>query len=543
MKSPITPKKKTTSRKKKTVSPKKKTVSPKKKTTTPLKKTTSPKKPPGSLEKKSSNTEEKKILDEILNIQIPGNYYPGKKLVLKDLVKQQDAGLILEITKGLYGFVEKIGLGSSSIAFTFIKIIALIASTAIPFPEVRTFIISKTLAIIKTAKSTANLVFAEIYLKLFDKKLSTVSYYKKLSFAVVLPVVVGSFYLFTRTGKQESIVGFLEDSYKKALSKNYSPFFTETSEITGETNKFLISEKIIKEGETKLKLEKLGIDNPEISKLNPKGVGITYNPILGTDKPINLRFIARVPYLDNSEKFLSGDVGLVKNSKDIESIKEKLTYLVKFYEENLGGISSWYTTIQRITGLAKRYDDLIRTINFTVEDMKRNGEPVLKIQIYEDLGEQILTEGLQKKSLSIKYDLPEQAISNFIELKDITSQLLLSGINISNQNNRQKILEASRTPQFVNTLRSNLNIINDTRKKLLEANRDIKSSNLKNINLVSLRVDDATSVIASAINRIKKYNTSNPLEFYSNTIEPVVIESSKTFIRTPAQKLAANQFK
>jgi hypothetical protein len=175
--------------------------------------------------------------------------------------------------------------------------------------------------------------------------------------------------------------------------------------------------------------------------------------------------------------------------------------------------------------------------------MKRNGEPVLKIQIYEDLGEQILTEGLQKKSLSIKYDLPEQAISNFIELKDITSQLLLSGINISNQNNRQKILEASRTPQFVNTLRSNLNIINDTRKKLLEANRDIKSSNLKNINLVSLRVDDATSVIASAINRIKKYNTSNPLEFYSNTIEPVVIESSKTFIRTPAQKLAANQFK
>jgi hypothetical protein len=499
------------------------------------------------LEKNSSNLEEKRILDQILNIQIPDNYYPGKKLVLKDLVKQQDSGIILEITKGLYGLFEKIGLGSS-IAFAFIKIIALIASSAIPFPEVRTFIIAKTLAIIKTAKSTANLLFAEIYFKLFDKKLSTVSYYKKLSFATVLPVVIGSFYFFSssvggRTGNQESIVRFLEDSYKKALSKNYTPFFTETSEITGETNKFLVSEKIIKEGETTIKLEKLGINDPEISKLNPKGVGITYNPVFGTDKPINLKFTARVPYLDNSEKFLSGDVGLVKKSKDIESIKEKLTYLVKFYEENLGGISSWYTTIQRITNLSKRYDDLVRTINYTVEDMKRNGEPVLKIQIYEDLGQKILTEGLQKKSLSVKYDLPEQAISNFIELKDIMSQLLLSGINISNQNIRQKILEASRTPQFVNTLRSNLNIINDTRKKLLEANRDIKSSNLKNINLVSLRVDDATSVIASSINRIKKYDTSNPLEFYSNTIEPVVIESGKTFRRTSIQKLTGNHIK
>lgn len=475
---------------------------------------------------KTDSVEDKKVLAQILNIKIPEKFYSKPNLVLGDLVKAGDPNLLSGVTKAFYNAAANFVFGESTVINTLIKIITLIVSNAIPYEPLKLLLVSKILKIIKTAKATVNFTFTEIYLRLFTKKLSSLSLFKNFSFTLVLPIIIGSFAFYRRTEKEESILKYAESAANGFLSKNFTPFITETTELTGETNTFLVSEKIIKEGETIVRLEKLGINSPEISKLNPRGIGITFNPVFGSKKPINLRFVANVPYLDDSEKYLSGDVNLVKNPKELEDIKEKLTTLVKFYEEKLGAISSWYSNIQGIMRLVLRYDDLTRAIEYTIKDLKKaSGDNKQKIEIYENLGEKILEEGLTPKGLVGRYGIPEQAISKFIELKKIRQSLLLSGINTKIKDHIQAILEANSSIVFVNTLRSNLNLINDTRKKLLGANRDIKLANLKNINLVSLRVEDATSVISSAIQRVKKYDTSNPVDFFKTKIEPIAINT------------------
>lgn len=490
---------------------------------------------------KTNTSEDAAILRQILNIKIPEKFYSKPGLILGDLVKAGDPTLLGGVTKAIYNAAANFVFGENTVVNTLLKIVTLIVSNAIPYEPLKTYLVSKILKIIKVAKVGANFTFMEIYLRLFNKKLSPLAIFRNFSFVLVLPVIIGSFAFYTRTDREESILKYVENAAKSFVSKNYALIVTETPEITGETNVFLVKEKVIKEGENIVKLEKLGIFSPEIPQLNPAGIYVEYNPLSYiSKKPINLRLIANVPYLDNSSKFLSGDISLIRTVRDLETLKEKLTTLVKFYTENLEGIARWYSAILEIVELVIKYDTFVRDFSYTIQDLKNSNDPKkeLKIKIYEDLGEDILTkEGIRGKSLADKYSLPEKAITKFVELKKIRETLLLSGINTKIKDHTEKVLEAAGTPVFIKTVRDNLNVINNTRSKLVQADRDIKSSNLKNINIISLRVDDTASVLSSVINKIKKYDTSKPLEFFKK-VEPEIMTTKG--LNTPNAKKSPN---
>lgn len=473
------------------------------------------------------------ILRQILNIKIPEKFYSKPNMVLGDLVKQGDPTLLAGVTKAIYNAAANFVFGENTVVNTLLKILTLIVSNAIPYDSLKRYLVSKILKIIQTVKAGANFTFVEIYLKLFNKKLSPLAIFRNFSFVLVLPVIIGSFAFYSRTDSEESILKYVENAAKSFLSKNYTLFLTETPEITGETNVFLVKEKVVKEGENIVKLEKLGIFSPEIPSLNPKGIYIAYNPLsYSSKKPINLRLIADVPYLDISNKYLTGDISLIRTAGELETLKEKLTTLVKFYTENLESISLWYSNVLEIVQLVIKYDTFVRDFSYTIQDLKASNDPKkeLKIKIYEDLGEDILTkEGIRGKSLADKYSLPEKAITKFLELRKIRESLLLSGINTKIKDHIEKVLEAAGTPSFIKAVRDNLNVINNTRSRLAQANRDIKSSTLKNINILSLRVDDTASVLSSVINKIKKYDTSNPVEFFK-IVEPLVINTKGLYV-------------
>lgn len=469
--------------------------------------------------------DDKEVLDKILDIKIPEKFYSKPNLVLRDLLRPGDTNLVAGITKALFSLAPSVLFGDSTVVKILVRIIALLISNAIPYEEVKVYIVSKMLKIIKNTKVGINFAFTESFLKLFKKKPASIKIFRNLSFAIVLPVVLGSFAFYKKSNNEENMFKYLEEASKAFLTKNFAPFNTETKELTGQTREYLVSQRIIKREDSVVKLEKLGIYSSEISKLNPNGITIIYNPILGSAKPLNLRFTAHVPYLDNATKFLSGDITVVVSQQQLETVKQSLLELVKFYIENLQEIDIMYSSILENISLVERYATIKRAHDYTISDLRQNSSNEAKIKAYENSGIKIIEERDTKSGLARKYSLPELAISQFIEMRDIRKRLSYSSLDIEKHSN--VILEASNSVQFAGVLRANLNIIKDTESKLRSAKRDVTSATLKNINILVLRIEDTASVLSSAIQRIKKYDRTNPASFFSSKITPIVLNEKK----------------
>lgn len=515
--------------KKKPSNPKKLGSGPTKIKSSPVKPASSSKKPasssnkpmsatkkPVSAAKKPGNVDDKVILNKILDIKVPEKYYSKPNLALRDILTPGDNNLAKGVAKQVLKILPSV-LISDPRYNILINILAFLLSDAIPYEPVKVFIIDKIVKILNENKGGINFSFTKAFLKLRTGNSVSLKALRNLSFLAVLAIMTGAYVAYKKTGDEKGIFKYVNQLVNQVRSKTSSPFTTETTELTGETRNYLVEQKIIKAGDTTVRLEKLNILSPEISNLNPKGINIVFNPVANTKNPLTLKLSATVPYLDNSTKFLSGEVKINRTTRDLKDIQEELSNVLLFYKENLSQISQLYAKVLENISLVVRYDTIQRAHSYTIEDLIQEGgnNSASKIRIYENSGEEILKEGLSVKKLAERYSLPELAISNFLEMKKITDTLAYSGINIKAHSD--VILKASLSSTFLTALRDNINIIRNTQSKLDQASRDAKSSTLKNINIVSLRIEDTASVLSNAIQRIKVYDRDNVEKFFSET--------------------------
>jgi hypothetical protein len=160
---------------------------------------------------------------------------------------------------------------------------------------------------------------------------------------------------------------------------------------------------------------------------------------------------------------------------------------------------------KKIEGQIKEYRDGPKEI----QEKMKNGE----------LPEKIIVDFAAKSALS------RLAIRDFVRIEVIKQSLISSNLLKDDAEHAIKVvLHAANSMDYSDTIRSNLNIIDDITFNLNNARKDLHNAKLKNINLIFLRINDTESVLNSVIRKIRIYEVSDPLSFYLAKGSPVSMD-------------------
>lgn len=494
------------------------------------------------LEKKVSEftAEDKKIMDQLLNIKVPEGYYPRENLVVRDLINP-DNKIIPNIDKILLNIAPGFFLKNNPAAKILAALISLVVSDVIPYPKIKKYISDNMLKIINKARQKTSFLFSKIMLTLFKEKPKSLEILKNIPISTVLPIILGTFTLYA--GTRKNIPSSLSTAIQLFTAKTNVKIVLDTDSPVGQTRVYLQDTGVLSKGETTINLEKLGLFDENSAKDNSRdGIKIRKNTLSQNPVLLFVELISSVPYLKNTKKNLAGEISIIKNEVELNKLKMRKDADIRLTIENLKKIKEKYIiALDNIVKIVE-LNILQQTQRLTIEKliaMKDNAmgaEEKKKIegQIKEyrdgpkeiqekmkngELPEKIIVEFAAKSALS------RLAIRDFVKIEVIKQSLISSNLLKDDAEHAIKVvLHAANSMDYSDTIRSNLNIIDDITFNLNNARKDLHNAKLKNINLIFLRINDTESVLNSVIRKIRIYEVSDPLSFYLAKGSPVSMD-------------------